>query len=281
MSGSDHPLISVIIPTFNRRHQAEEAVASVLSQTFTDFELIVVDDGSTDDTAAMLESYAPDLTLIRQNNQGVSSARNKGVVNSRGKYLAFLDSDDLWHPTKLAVQTAFFKDKPDARICQTEEVWIRNGRRVNPRQRHAKPSGNIFIHSLELCLVSPSAVMLEKALFDEMGGFDETLPACEDYDLWLKISCRYPIYLIDDPLITKNGGHEDQLSAMVGLDKFRIQSLQKVLDTCPLSEKMRRATIGVLQNKCRIYAQGCNRRGRTNEAAHYLALAETYPEPDL
>lgn len=275
MSGNSDPLVSVIIPTFNRRHQTEAAVASVLSQDFTDFELIVVDDGSTDDTTPVLERYGPDLTLICQENKGVSAARNTGVAHSHGKYVAFLDSDDLWHPAKLSVQTAFFQNHPQTRICQTEEIWIRNGKRVNPKLRHAKPSGDIFEASLALCLVSPSAVMMEKSLFCEMDGFDESLPACEDYDLWLRISSRYPVYLIDDPLITKHGGHKDQLSAQPGLDRFRIQSLQKVLATCPLSENMREAAVRTLQTKCRIYAQGCARRGREEDAAHYLALADS------
>ncbi len=276
MSSPKQPYISVIIPTCNRRHRTEEAVASVLSQTFSDFELIVVDDGSTDDTAAVLEAYAPRLKLIRQKNRGVSAARNNGVAHSRGQYLAFLDSDDLWLPTKLAVQAAFVRSHPENRICQTEEIWVRRGKRVNPGQRHRKPSGMIFAPSLELCLVSPSAVLLEKTLFRETGGFDESLPACEDYDLWLRISSRYPIHLISEPLIIKRGGHPDQLSARPALDKFRIQSLQKILETCPLSQEMRRAVIATLRKKCRIYAQGCTRRKKTEEAAYYRSLAAAY-----
>jgi GT2 family glycosyltransferase len=134
----------------------------------------------------------------------------------------------------------------------------------------------IFEKSLPLCLVSPSAVMIRKSLFDEVGLFDEALPACEDYDLWLRIAWKYPVYLIDTPLIVKQGGHADQLSAMPELDKYRIQALVKILRCNGLSEKQRHAAQVMLKEKCRIYANGCRKRGRVEEAAHYLALHRLY-----
>ncbi len=200
------PLISVVIPTYNRGWILKEAVDSVLAQEYPAYEVIVVDDGSTDDTAAILAGYGNRITILRQENRGVSAARNRGVRKAGGNLLAFLDSDDLWLPGKLETQADFFQTHPEALICQTEETWVRNGRRVNPKTRHKKPSGNIFEPSLELCLVSPSAVMLRRELFEEMGGFDERLPACEDYDIWLRIGCQYPVHLIDTPLIIKRGG---------------------------------------------------------------------------
>jgi glycosyltransferase involved in cell wall biosynthesis len=256
-----------------------QAVDAVLAQTFTGFELIVVDDGSTDDTAAVLAPYAGAVTLISGENRGVSAARNAGVARARGEYVAFLDSDDLWLPEKLSRQTAFFTARPEALTCQTEEVWMKNGRRINPARKHQKPSGMIFFPSLELCLVSPSAVMMKKSFFDEMGGFDEALPACEDYDLWLRISCRYPIHLISDPLVIKRGGHADQLSAARGLDKFRIRALEKLLASPYLTPAMREAAVSVLIRKCRIYAQGCARRNRMEEAGEYQRIAEAAGKP--
>jgi GT2 family glycosyltransferase len=160
-------------------------------------------------------------------------------------------------------------------ICQTEEQWIRNGIRVNPKMRHHKFSGMIFERSLELCLVSPSAVMIKKRLLEEVGRFDERLPACEDYDLWLRISCRYPVYLIDTPLIIKRGGHADQLSKAAGLDKFRIQSLKKILESNQLTNAQHLSTLIILKEKCKIYADGCLKRGRKDEAAYYYALAQS------
>jgi GT2 family glycosyltransferase len=161
-------------------------------------------------------------------------------------------------------------------ICQTEEMWIRNGMRVNPKERHKKPSGMIFEPSLSLCLISPSAVMMKCSLFDEVGLFDEELPACEDYDLWLRVSCRYPVYLIDTPLIVKRGGHEDQLSRSPGLDKYRIKAIIKIIKSHLLSKRQHRAAVRTLKEKCAIYASGCRKRGRVDEAEHYEALAKRY-----
>jgi glycosyltransferase involved in cell wall biosynthesis len=271
-----HPLVSIIIPTYNRGWVLKEAVDSVLTQDFRDFELIIVDDGSTDDTPKLLDGYSQKATIIRQKNAGVSAARNRGVVSATGQFNAFLDSDDLWLPQKLSRQVAFFESHPDALICQTEEIWIRNGVRVNPKKRHKKESGRFFERSLGLCLVSPSAVMLHRRVFDEVGFFDETLPACEDYDLWLRIGCRYPVYLIETPLIIKRGGHPDQLSRSPGLDRFRISALKKLLDNETLSNRQYEAAANMLVKKCWIVASGCSKRGKDSEAAYYTGLAETY-----
>jgi len=267
-----NPLISVIIPTYNRGWIIKEAIDSVLSQDYVNFELIVVDDGSTDITHEILNSYQKDITVLRQNNQGVSAARNRGLAAASGRFIAFLDSDDFWLPQKLSRQVDFFHSNPDALICQTEEIWIRNNVRVNPKKRHKKPSGMIFEPSLSLCLVSPSAVMIKRSLFEEVGLFDETLPACEDYDLWLRISCRHPVHLIDTPLIIKRGGHDDQLSASPGLDKFRIKAIKNVIESGLLSTAQYQAAIKTLKEKCAIYAAGCRKRGRIDEAKYYEKL---------
>jgi len=247
-----------------------------LAQDYTEFELIVVDDGSTDHTSDVLDSYRNVIKVLSQKNKGVSAARNRGIAESSGKFIAFLDSDDLWLSQKLSVQIEFFNQTPDALICQTEEVWIRNGLRVNPKKRHKKPSGMIFKPSLELCLVSPSAVMIQRSLFDRVGEFDETLPACEDYDLWLRISCRFPIHLIDAPLIIKRGGHDDQLSRGAGLDKFRIKAIEKIVKSGLLSDDQHRAAVNMLKKKCDIYAAGCRKRRREEEALYYTSLSKKY-----
>jgi glycosyltransferase involved in cell wall biosynthesis len=273
---SKNPAVSVIIPTYNRGWCLREAIDSVLGQEFTDFELIAVDDGSTDDSREILESYGRDVIALYQENKGVSAARNRGIAESRAHLLAFLDSDDLWLPGKLGRQVEFFHANPDVLICQTEEAWVRNGVRVNPKRRHQKLSGLIFEPSLALCLVSPSAVMVRKTLFDKVGLFDETLPACEDYDLWLRVSSRYPVFLMDEPLIVKRGGHEDQLSKAAGLDKFRIQALKNIIDSGNLSESQAKAAVETLKEKCAIFAHGCHKRGRVDEAEYYEALAGKY-----
>ncbi len=271
---SKNPKVSVIIPTYNRGWILRETIDSVLAQDYADYELIVVDDGSTDNTREILDSYGQDILVLQQSNKGVSAARNRGIAESRAQLVAFLDSDDLWLPQKLVRQVEFFESNPDALIGQTEEIWVRNGVRVNPKKRHHKFSGMMFEPSLALCLVSPSAVMISKILFDIVGLFDESLPACEDYDLWLRVSCRYPVYLIDEPLIIKRGGHEDQLSKAAGLDKYRIKALIKIIESGLLSESQHCAAEKTLQEKSTIYAGGCRKRGREDEARYYEELAE-------
>ncbi|MGA3083323.1 MAG: glycosyltransferase [Thermodesulfobacteriota bacterium] len=269
------PLVSVIVPTYNRSFFVLEAVDSIFKQTFKDFELIVVDDGSIDGTAEALNPYKGRLIYSFQDHQGVSTARNRGIQTARGKWVAFLDDDDLWLPEKLKTQIDFFSKNPEGMICQTQEIWIRNGRRVNPREKHRKYSGDIFAPSLLLCLVSPSAVMIQRELFEQVGCFDETLPACEDYDLWLRISAQFPIFLIDQPLVVKRGGHPDQLSRTTpALDRFRIQSLVKILDSGQLTAVQYNLAFKELKAKCRIYGQGCLKRGREKESHFYLALPE-------
>jgi glycosyltransferase involved in cell wall biosynthesis len=273
---AEKPCVSVIVPTYNRAWIVKEAIDSVLSQTYTDFELIVVDDGSTDNTPDLLSAYQDRIIVLRQENAGVSAARNRGIRASSGRLIAFLDSDDLWLPKKLERQTAFFKENPAAMVCQTKETWIRNGKRVNPKKRHQKESGIFFERSLSLCLVSPSAVMIRRSFFDAVDLFDESLPACEDYDLWLRIGYRYPIHLIDEPLIIKRGGHADQLSRAPGLDRFRIRALVKLLESDGLSSSQQQAAAEVLRQKCTIYADGCMKRGRADEAAEFRRIGDAY-----
>ena len=267
------PQLSVVVPAHNRAWCLAEALDSVLAQDVAGVELIVVDDGSTDGTPQLLAGYGDALRVLRQENRGVSAARNAGIAAAQGELLAFLDSDDVWLPGKLQAQIDFFAAHPEALICQTEELWVKNGRRVNPGRRHRKRGGMIFEPSLELCLVSPSAVMLRRGLFDRVGLFDERLPACEDYDLWLRVSLCHPIHLIATPLIVKRGGHSDQLSRAPGLDKHRIESIAKLLSSGILTNFQRRAAAAVLQQKCRVYAGGCRKRGRGREAERYEQLS--------
>ena len=249
-----------------------EAIASVLSQKFADFELIVVDDGSTDGTAGELAEFGSTVRFISTPKRGVSAARNTGVRASGGRYLAFLDSDDLWKAGKLVRQTAFMEEHPQVQICQTEEIWVRNGVRVNPKLVHRKPSGDVFLRSLDLCLVSPSAVMMTRDLFERVGGFDESFPVCEDYDLWLRVSVQEPIPLIPVPLVIKRGGHADQLSrSMWGMDRYRVLALQKLL-RAGLVDPRRAAVLSVLRRKVAVLSNGARKRGKLCEAAKFEAM---------
>ncbi len=270
--------ISVIIPSFNRRELLARALRSVLAQQQKQkgtvpfegdcpLEIIVVDDGSTDGTGEMIAADFPMVNYFYQDTQGPSAARNRGLDHASGKWIAFLDSDDEWLPGKLKAQLDFFAANPDSRICQTEEIWIRNGRRVNPMKKHRKYGGEIFEKCLPLCVVSPSAVMIHRSLFEEVGTFDESLPVCEDYDLWLRIAARNRIGLIETPYIIKYGGHADQLShALEAMDRFRIQSLAKILAAGILNEEQTSAARRTLEEKSRIYIAGALKRGKTAEA---------------
>jgi glycosyltransferase involved in cell wall biosynthesis len=278
------PAVTVVIPTWNRCAMAAEAVESVLAQTWRDFELIVVDDGSNDSTAEHLsrmlhERREPGDVAVRieriENRRGPAAARNRGVALARAPMVAFLDSDDLWLPRKLELHLAYARAHPEFPISQTGELWVRSGRRVNPARRHLKRAGDIFLESLRTCLISPSAVMLPVKLFAATGGFDEDIAAAEDYDLWLRILARHRAGLLGEAMVIRRAGHPGQLSATVpALDRFRILALAKLLLASPLDAERRAAAASVFAEKCRIYAGGLARRGKVEQAEFHEYLAE-------
>ena len=269
--------ISVIIPTHNRRHTLPRALDSVLAQQRPADEIIVIDDGSSDGTAAMVARDYPRVRLIVQPNAGVSAARNRGIAAARRRWIALLDSDDAWLPHKFDAQIRALAAHPDLRLCHTEEIWMRNGRRVNAMKKHAKRGGHIFLDALPLCVISPSSALIRRDLFDEVGLFDEALPACEDYDLWLRICAREAVAFVPTPQIVKYGGHEDQLSRRHwGMDRFRVRALQKILDTGTLSEAYRHEAGRMLGVKAKILAQGAEKRGKHEMARDYRRLAAAY-----
>lgn len=276
-SEKNKPLVSIIIPTFNRAAWLGGAIDSVLDQTFGDFELLVIDDGSTDDTKEIVTSYDNKVKYFYQSNKGPSAARNLGIKQARANLLTFLDSDDRWLKDKLQVHVEMMMSNPNVKICYTDEIWIRHGKRVNPKKTHQKYSGWIYQQCLPLCIISPSSVMISREVFEKVGLFDENLPVCEDYDLWLRISQIYPITFIDRPLIIKNGGHADQLSHRLrAMDRFRVRALEKILQDNSLGDEDRKATIEMLQKKCTILANGCYKRGKADAGNYYLAIKEKY-----
>ena len=273
----DSPKVSVIVPTYNRADRLERALNSIVSQTCQDFELIVVDDGSTDKTYQLMKSFPKAQYFYIKKNSGVSKARNVGLAFAKGELICFLDSDDLWKEKKIQIQSLWLENNKDSQICYTDEIWVRNGVRVNPMNRHRKYSGDIFRHCLGLCIVSPSSVMIRAKLFDEIGNFDESLPACEDYDLWLRIAKHYPFHFIEEKLIVKRGGHEDQLSCKYwGMDRWRVYALEKLLKENQLKEEQRDGVVAMLIEKCRVLVIGYDKRGKSQDAEHYRTLAARY-----
>jgi glycosyltransferase involved in cell wall biosynthesis len=269
--------VSVVIPTFNRRHTLERALHSVYAQTRIPEEVIVVDDGSVDDTGSMVTTKFPQVRYFYQPNLGVSAARNFGIGQVRGAWIALLDSDDEWLPAKLEKQLNALNNAPGSQVCHSDEIWNRNGKRVNQMLKHAKSGGWIFKQCLPLCAISPSAVVLHRTLFDQVGLFDESLPACEDYDFWLRVCAQLPVLFIAEPLIIKYGGHADQLSRKYwGMDRFRIQALAKIIRTQILQEDDQNAALTMLKEKVTIYIQGAAKRGKHGEVAHYQAVLKSF-----
>lgn len=270
--------VSVIIPTHNRADFLAQAIDSVLSQTYTNFELIVVDDGSGDETQPLLSSYGKALTALRQENRGPAAARNTGIRAARHPLLAFLDSDDQFTRHKLALQVAAMEAQPEMLISHTRETWFCNGHHRNQKKQHAKEGGDIFARNLALCMVGMSTVMVRQELFERVGLFDETFPCCEDYEFWLRASVAHPFLLLNTPLAAKHGGRPDQVSArfQTGMDSLRIRALEKLLSSSPLTSAQSHLTRAELVRKARLYGNGCLKHGRLAEGQRCLALAARY-----
>ena len=272
------PEVTVIIPTFDRASVLPRALDSALAQKGVGFEVLVADDGSTDGTAEVLDRYSGDdrVRVLRLSHGGVCRARNAAVAMSRTRLIAFLDSDDEWLPGKLAEQTRFLDDT-GLSICQTEEIWIRNGVRVNPPGHYVKRDGDIFEPSLRHCMITPSSVVLTRTLFDEAGGFDPEFPACEDFEFWLRITHKHPVGLIRKNLMVRYGGHADQLSTRYpAQDRFRIRALARLLESRVLDPKRREKAAAALEEKLAIYHAGCRKRGRDEEAAWCEGIRTRY-----
>ncbi|EMO54415.1 glycosyltransferase family 2 protein [Leptospira noguchii] len=259
--------ISVVIPTYNRENKILNAISSVLKQTLPPKEIIVVDDGSTDTTVSKIqEKFSDKIQILLLEHKGVSHARNRGVENASGDWIAFLDSDDEWLSEKLEKQWKHIEEHPETEILQSQEIWIRNGRKVNPPTRLSKRDGDIFEQSLEFCSVTPSSVLLKKELYQNQGGMDEKLLACEDYDLWLRITSQTTVVLLDEFLLVRYGGHKDQLSFQYpAMDRFRIYSILKLLSSHLLNQTQRRLAEQNLFIKWGVLRQGRVKRNNWKE----------------
>jgi glycosyltransferase involved in cell wall biosynthesis len=251
-----------------------EAVASVEAQTSTEWELLVVDDGSSDGTWEWLIGQRTSIRPLRNElRRGPSAARNRGAQEARGEYVAFLDSDDLWLPAKLERQIELLESDGSLALCHSNEIWIRDGKELKQQAKHEKRGGWIFEHCLPMCRISPSAAVVRRELLLELGGFDEELEVAEDYELWLRLTCRHPVGFIEEPLVVKRGGHPDQLSNRYGrIEMFRVEALRRVLDRAPLTTDQHRAALETLVEKCEVVARGCEKRGRSEEARRYRRL---------
>ncbi len=268
---------TAVIPVYNRKTTVQRAIDSIINQSVPLREVIVVDDGSTDGTADFIQSNYPDVKVLSQPNKGVSAARNAGIEESSGEWIAFLDSDDQWLSNKIETQSHWLLTHPDVLICHCDEIWIRNNIRVNPKKRHKKQGGWIYLNCLPLCVISPSAVVIHRKVFEAIGIFDETLPACEDYDLWLRITKKFEVGYVDQPLLVKYGGHSDQLSRKYkAIDRFRITALAKSLNSDCLPLEHRKKTLETLIEKIEIYLGGARKRSKSNQVLDYQVMRNHY-----
>ena len=254
--------ISVVIPTLNRINTLQRALDSVINQTYKPAEIIVVDNGSSDGTLKFLREQYPKITTLTENKVGVSSARNKGIKKSINQWIALLDSDDAWHPRKLEVQTSMLDSAlKEYSLIHTDEVWFRNNKHINQMKKHKKQGGYIFERCLSLCCISPSSVLFKKNILDKVGLFDESLPVCEDYDLWLKICSSEEVLFAQDKLTYKYGGHKDQLSKSYwGMDRFRIKSIENIIRNFDLTNKQKKQAKKELIKKLKIIINGAFKR---------------------
>ena len=272
--------VSVIIPTLNRINTLQRAIDSVIAQSFKSIEIIVVDNGSSDGSVKMLKKYYPTAKLIHEHKSGVSASRNKGIKYAKSPWIAFLDSDDAWDQKKLEKQINLLHNSHDKyRLIHTNEIWIRNGKRINQMKKHQKFGGYIFNECLSLCCISPSSVLIDRSIFDDMGLFNENLPVCEDYDMWLRICSKEEVLFLDEKLTLKYGGHKDQLSKSYwGMDRFRVNSIENLILNYDLNTDQKNKSMATLIKKLKIIINGAKKRNNSSVINEYTKKLKYWEE---
>ncbi|MDA9170579.1 glycosyltransferase family 2 protein [Alphaproteobacteria bacterium] len=257
--------VSVVIPTLNRCLLLKRAIDSALNQSVSPNEVIVIDNGSSDETINMISTNYPDIIFLTEEKIGVSASRNQGIKKSNSEWVAFLDSDDVWEPFKLEKQLTFNnRFKTNFRFIHTNETWIRNGKFLNQMKKHEKSGGDLFKNCLKLCCISPSSSMIKKEVFKDYGFFDEELQVCEDYDMWVRITAKENVGYLSESLVIKYGGHSDQLSKKYwGMDRFRIKSLEKNINSNWFSKDQNKYAYETLIKKLQIVLSGAKNRNNT------------------
>ena len=264
---------SAIVPSYNRANFLPRALESILVQSYPAREIIVVDDGSSDSTAHLIRERYPQVRYHYQRHAGVSAARNHGIANAKSQWIALLDSDDEWHPDKLGIQADAIRGHRGIRLIHTNENWFRNGLPVGQKAHQRKISDQAFEHCLGSCVIAASSCIIRQDLFADVGFFDESLKACEDYDLWLRICAREPVMLLDQALVARHSGHSGQLSqSSNNLDRYRIRAWCKLISSGVLTHDQRKLAENTLRQKSRIYTAGAMKRGRRYEAAKYRSI---------
>jgi glycosyltransferase involved in cell wall biosynthesis len=288
---------TVVVPTCNRREMVAQALQSVLAQTYRNFELVVVDDGSTDGTPMHLmrllgaEPRAVEI-LSRMNpaalnpffhqfvhdgipiqyqyhpNRGLGAARNRGIRHARGTYVAFLEAEDLWEPTHLQAQIAFLDGDGWARIARVGGRQAKDGTRARRSRRAEEASGWIFSQALEACPAGLSCAVVHRGCFAECGTFDENMPACDDYDLWLRLAARFPIHYVAGPEVTHRSPRPELASHSWTWDRFRVYALEKAFQSGQLNPEQRFLVSQEIVRRCEHLVEGY-RRQKSEERANF------------
>ena len=266
-----------MIPVYNRSGgMLEKAIQSVLGQSYRDFRLVVVDDGSSDDLSAEKESVeeAGHRWICSRKNRGVAAARNLGAGAANSDWISFLDSDDIWRPEKLERQVEWHRRHPDVRISQVKEKWVRNGSEVRRPKHWLQREGDLFFNSILRCSIGPSCVMMRRDLWTETKGFDETFRVCEDYELWLRICRVEQVGLVPGKALTmKTAGHGDQLSVTVpALDRYRVFALLKMMRDNGLSAVHKEWVAEGIQRKSAVLTKGARKRGSLADAQWFSEM---------
>jgi glycosyltransferase involved in cell wall biosynthesis len=247
--------ISVVIPVFNRAHLLPRTIESVLKQTYKNFEILLVDDHSTENILSVVQNDR--VSYLPSAGKGVSAARNTGVRHAKGEWIAFLDSDDEWTHDKLEKQWTYLQQNPRLRFVHTDEIWMRNGNVFPQKAKHKKSGGRLFEKCAEQCVISSSTVLARKDFLLEMDLFDEDFVVCEDFDLWLRIAAQEEIGFLDQALTIKHGGHPEQLSRQYhSMDLWRVRALAKHINHKDLSAEQKGALFSNLRSKANILLKG-------------------------
>lgn len=221
-------MVDVIIPTYNRNQLTQEAIASVLAQSFSDFQIFVADDSSSPPFYLTQETNDSRVKIIRlPKNSGPAAARNFAARQGSSPYIAFLDSDDLWHRDKLKMQLQFLQNNKSFQWIHTNELWYKDDVLLKQKTRHKKQGGFFLERLFKLCLISPSAVLMSRLLFEQSGGFAEQFFVAEDYEYWLRLNFKNEIAYLTEPLTIKRAGKWKQLSSQIEIDRFRVLALHK------------------------------------------------------
>lgn len=229
------PKVSVIIPAYNAMAYLPETLESVLNQTFRDFEVLIINDGSTDSITSWASGIEDSrVRLISQENTGLSGARNKGIAESRGEYVALIDSDDLWQSTKLERQVQYLDNHSDIGLVYTWTMLIDSVGKSTGRVLGSELGGNVLDDLLKRNIIDGvSSVVLRRQCFDKVGMFDITLPSMEDWDMWVRIAGFYEFALIPLPLTLYRQHQSNMSKNWKVMEKAFHQVITKSYDAAP------------------------------------------------